>query len=94
MQPPDYDNNVYLAVTLNLESDYLNDPSALRRLDRDLAVVGQVGQLPDVQLLSVPKAVWDQRGDAVQETLRAADGVLAVQVQTVKARVKRMADEF
>jgi len=53
-----------------------------------------VGELQDVQLFAVPKADWDQVGEDILAVLKAKQGVLGVDVQVPKERVKRGSDEL
>ncbi|KAG6892014.1 hypothetical protein C0992_002305, partial [Termitomyces sp. T32_za158] len=56
--------------------------------------VGQVGQLQDVQIFSVPNSEWESVQEDVLEKLSKANGVGRVDVQKVKARSKRGGDEL
>jgi hypothetical protein len=94
----DYTSNIYLAVTLAPSSSYASDPASLSTSHSALSNaqfthVGQVGQLRDVQLYSVPKDKWEQSGvqEAVTDALRKAspEGVRDVEIQAVKMRSKR-----
>ena len=86
-QTLDYDHNTYLAVTLSTASHIHFQPSPLSAVHPSLAYNGQVGELQDVQLFAVPKADWDH-------VLKAKQGVLGVEVQVPKQRVKRGIDEL
>ena len=59
-----------------------------------LAYHGQVGELHDVPLYAVPKADWDQIGEEILAVLKAEQGVLGVDVQVPKQRVKQGSDEL
>ncbi|KAF8061766.1 hypothetical protein FPV67DRAFT_1422464 [Lyophyllum atratum] len=89
-----YDLNTYLAVTLSSESLFSGEPSQLARVHPAVAHVGQVGQLQDIQIFSVPTAVWESVRDDVLEKLREGDGVARVDVQKVEARTKGGGDEL
>ena len=56
----------------------------LSELDYD-----QVGALPDVQVVSLPRSAWEQDKAAVLEALNRADGVIKVDVQEQKQRSPR-----
>ena len=90
----DYDHNAYLAVTLPTASHIHFQPSSLSAVHPSLAYHGQVGELHDVQLFAVPKANWDQVGGDILAVLKAEKGVLGVDVQVPKQRVKRGSDEL
>jgi hypothetical protein len=47
-----------------------------------------------VQLFAVPKAGWDQVREDILVALKAKQGVLGVDVQVPKQRVKRGSDEL
>lgn len=83
---------VYLAVTLARSSPFYSNPSGLSIPYSAVNHVGNVGQLPDVQLFSVPKAEWDSRQQDILSFLKGSEGVQRVDVQSPKARSKR--DEF
>lgn len=88
----DYSSNTYLAITLS-PSSTTNPASLVASLSSGSYYVGQVGELADVHLVSVPKADWEQSQDQIVRTLRASVGVQRVDVQPEpKRRVKR--DEF
>lgn len=89
-----YNQNTYLAVTLTSSSPYFSSPSGLAALHPAVAHVGQVGELQDVQLVSVPKETWEQGGDQILAVLKGADGVVYVNVQEPRQRVKRGGDEL
>lgn len=91
-QSLDYDHNTYLAVTLSTASHI--QPSLLSAVHPSLAYHGQVGELKDVQLFAVPKTDWDQVGEDILAVLKAKQGVLGVDVQVPKQRVKRGSDEL
>ncbi|KAN0139020.1 hypothetical protein V8E53_003408 [Lactarius tabidus] len=79
-----YTTHVYLSILLS--SSLLADPSAVHP---ELKHVGQVGQLADVHLFSVPKATWDHSSAAIIGALRQIDGVLKVDIQEPRMRAKR-----
>ncbi|EDR11135.1 uncharacterized protein LACBIDRAFT_324688 [Laccaria bicolor S238N-H82] len=93
-QTLDYDHNTYLAVTLSTASHTRFQPSSLSAVHPSLTYHGQVGELHDVQLFAVPKADWDQVGEDILAVLKAKEGVLGVDVQVPKQRVKRGSDEL
>ncbi|KAF9792589.1 hypothetical protein BJ322DRAFT_58646 [Thelephora terrestris] len=81
--------NVYLAVTLARSSPFYLNPSGLSIPYPAVNHVGNVGQLPDVQLFSVPRAEWDSRQQVILNFLKGSEGVQRVDVQSAKARSKR-----
>jgi len=84
------DPNVYLAVTLARTSPFYANPSGLLVYHFNAVnYVGNVGQLPDVQLFSVPKVVWDSQQQEILSLLRDSEGVQRVDVQSPKMRSKR-----
>jgi len=89
--PPklDYNSNVYLAVTLPSSSTFLSQPQTLADRHHLLTHVGQVGQLDDIHMYSVPKADWQQNQDEVLSLLRAQAGVGRVDVQIPAQRTRR-----
>lgn len=88
----DHTANAYLAITLSQSSALFSDPAGLAQHPA-VQYVGQVGQLQDVQLVSVPRAQWVEAEADVMGWLKARDGVVNVQVQSPpRARAKR--DEF
>jgi len=82
-------SNVYLAVTLARSSPFYTNPSRLSASYSVVNHVGNVGQLPDVQLFSVPKVEWDSRQQDILSFLKGSEGVQRVDVQSPKARSKR-----
>ncbi|KAJ7288080.1 hypothetical protein C8J57DRAFT_1278992 [Mycena rebaudengoi] len=88
-----YAANTYLAVTLPASSLYLQAPASLGLVHPAVAHVGQVGELSDVQLLSIPKQEWDV--DAVREQILSSfKDIGRVDVQVPKQRAKRGDDEL
>lgn len=85
-------SNVYLAVSLARTSPFYTNPSGLSASHSAVNHVGNVGQLPDVQLFSVPKVVWDSQQQDILSFLKGSEGVQRVDVQSPKMRSKR--DEF
>lgn len=94
MQALDYTANTYLAVSLSPSSPYLQDPSALSTAHPALTHVGQLGQMRDVQLLSIPISDWDHTEHDVIKSLNAQQGVIRVDVQVAKRRTKRGEEEL
>ncbi|KAK7048570.1 p-loop containing nucleoside triphosphate hydrolase protein [Favolaschia claudopus] len=86
--------NIYLAVTLPPASSYLQQPASLGLLHPAAAHVGQVGAMPDVQLVSVPKEEWEISEAKREEILAAFRAVGRVDVQAPKQRAKRGGDEL
>ncbi|PCH38529.1 hypothetical protein WOLCODRAFT_97271 [Wolfiporia cocos MD-104 SS10] len=84
-----HDDNVYLAVTVAPSSRFVGDPDALA-VHPSLTHLGIVGQMRDVQLLSVPRESWPRLQGDVLAALNTLDGVKRVDVQDPpRARVKR-----
>ncbi len=89
----DHVSNVYLAVTLSPGSPAYNHPELLTS-HATVTHVGPVGELRDVQLLSVPQGSWGHVQAEVLSTLNGINGVRSVQIQQPpRTRVKR-GDEF
>ncbi|KAJ3731602.1 hypothetical protein DFJ43DRAFT_1078027 [Lentinula guzmanii] len=89
-----YDLNTYVAVSLAPNSPFLNTPSSLSSIHPALTHVGQVGQLQDVQLVSVPKDDWNNIGDDILASLKGSEGISSVSVQELRQRTKRGGDEL
>ncbi|KAJ6508471.1 hypothetical protein C8R45DRAFT_893050 [Mycena sanguinolenta] len=89
-----YAVNTYLAVTLPSSSSFLQAPASLARLHPAVAHVGQVGEMPDVQIVSIPKDEWELSEDKRAEILAAFQAVGKVDVQVPKQRAKRGGDEL
>lgn len=85
-------SNIYLAVTLARSSPFYTNPSQLSAPYSAVNHVGNVGQLPDVQLFSVPRIEWDSQRQDILSFLKGSEGVQRVDVQSPKTRSKR--DEF
>ncbi|KAF9650636.1 hypothetical protein BDM02DRAFT_1351840 [Thelephora ganbajun] len=82
-------SNTYLAVTLARSSPFYTNPSGLSASHSAINHIGNVGQLPDIQLFSVPKAEWDSRQQDILSFLKGCEGVQRVDVQSPKMRLKR-----
>ena len=82
-------SDVYLAVTLARSSPFYSNPSRLSAPYPTINHVGNVGQLPDVQLFSVPKVEWDSQQQDILSFLKGSEGVQRVDVQSPKTRSKR-----
>lgn len=78
-----------LAVTLQSSSSLLANPAQLATAHDSLTHVGQVGELSDVQLVSVPSTEWDSVKGDVLGALMGMEGVVRVEVQKTKQRAKR-----
>lgn len=94
MQGLDYNANTYIAVTLSPGSQYLQSPPSLVEGHSSLVHVGNVGQLEDVHLYGVPKAVWQREGDNILDFLKEQAGVSGVHVQIPRTRSRRGGDEL
>jgi hypothetical protein len=92
MQELNFDANVYLAVTLSSTSPYQSNPPLLGAVHPAIAYIRRVGELQDVQLVGVPKQSWDSERDDIMRSLETAEGVIQIDVQSLKQRAKR--DEF
>lgn len=89
----DHDSNVYLTVTLSPTSPAYSNPEVLTS-HPSLTHVGSVGEMRDVQLLSVPRNSWNRVQGDVLSMLNGLAGVRRVDVQQPpRTRVKR-GDEF
>ncbi len=93
----DYNSNTYLAITLSQNSPIISSPQSLLSSSVsgsrfELNHVGQVGQLSDVQLWSIPKENWDANAQDILSFLKGKEGVESVDVQELKQRTRR--DEF
>ncbi|KAF5355322.1 hypothetical protein D9758_006036 [Tetrapyrgos nigripes] len=80
-------NTVDIAVTV--KAPYLSSPGSLAAIHPALTHVRQIGQLSDAQLVSVTKEDWDTMSEDILKSLKAADGVVSVNVQQPKQRSKR-----
>ncbi|KAI0668332.1 hypothetical protein C8Q78DRAFT_1071259 [Trametes maxima] len=89
-----HEENVYLTVTVSPTSAVHNNPDGLA-VHPLLKHLGRVGELQDVQVLSVPRVNWPSVQGAVLDALNALPGVLRVDVQEKpKSRAKRGGDEL
>jgi hypothetical protein len=97
LTPPkalDYDANTYISVTLDPSAPSFGSPDALGQ-HAAVEYVGPVGQLADVQLVSVPKSDWQDAQADVLGWLRARPGVVHVEVQAPpRMRAKRGGEEL
>ncbi|KAF9265711.1 hypothetical protein L218DRAFT_957338 [Marasmius fiardii PR-910] len=89
-----YDLNTYIAITLDPGSSLFQSPVSVASVHPALVHVGQVGELKDVQLVSVPKSEWNTIRDDILASLRSSQGIVGVEVQQLKQRVKRGGDEL
>ena len=89
MQALDHTANTYLAVSLSPSSPYLQNPSALSSAHPSVTHVGQVGQMNDIQLISIPRHEWDSAQHDILGSLNAQQGITRVEIQAVKQRTKR-----
>lgn len=76
----DHDANIYLTVTVSSGSPLYHNPEQLVTQPA-LTHIGAVGQLRDVQLLSVPREEWNRVQGDVLRKLNSMQGVLRVDVQ-------------
>jgi hypothetical protein len=86
--PTDYSQNKYLAVTFRRISPYIDSPRSLSAAlpSSGLAYVGQIGQLREAHLYSVPLASW---GTFDISHLRVLNDIVSVEVQEPRVRAKR-----
>ncbi|KAH9890488.1 hypothetical protein C8Q73DRAFT_128173 [Cubamyces lactineus] len=89
-----HEENVLLTVTLSPTSALHNDPDGLA-IHPLITRLGRVGELQDVQILSVPRESWTQVQGELLDALKSLPGVLRVDVQErPKMRAKRGGDEL
>ena len=87
-------DNVLITVTLSPTSALYSSPDELL-VHPLLTRIGRVGELQDVQALSVPRESWFGAQSEVFAALNALPGVLRVDVQDPpRTRSKRRADEL
>ena len=95
MSALDFNANAYIAVHLTPNSIYLNDAPLQNAITTSfheipVAFVGNVGQLPDVKLLGIPKSDWEVSGPSILEALRSdTSNIARVDIQELKSRRKR-----
>ncbi|KAH9483534.1 hypothetical protein JR316_0003002 [Psilocybe cubensis] len=89
-----HDTHGYLAVTFSPNSSFLNAPSSLINAYPGLQYQGQVGELSDVHLYSMPKDIWLSARDDVLGGLKKDGDVVYVEEQVPRQRVKRGGDEL
>ena len=96
MAPPslDFAVNKYIAVHLSSSSPCLSNPELLSSTHSALYYVGPVGALDDVLLVGVAKPVWEDSQTQILDALRAAPGVMRLDIQEAKQRTKRGGDEL
>lgn len=88
------EDNVLITVTVSPTSALFNSPDGLL-VHPLLTRLGQVGELQDVQALSIPRASWAQAQAEVFGALNALPGVLRVDLQDPpRTRAKRRGDEL
>ncbi|KAL1947163.1 hypothetical protein VTO73DRAFT_14124 [Trametes versicolor] len=89
-----HDESVLLTITLSPTSALHANPDGLA-VHPLIKRLGRVGELQDVQVLSVPRQSWPRVEGEVVDALNALPGVLRVDVQErPKLRAKRGADEL
>lgn len=90
----DFSANAYLTITTAPGSAVANNPSLLA-VHPSVTSLGKVGELTDVQIISVPRNVWVESKDTIVQYLNALDGVRRVEVQDPpRTRAKRGGDEL
>ena len=95
-----HDTHTYVAITLSASSPFLSSPGTLASAHPGLGLAyqGQVGQLSDVHLYSIPKAEGRRSVGEVEEVLvrdlQGSDGVLHVEIQAPRQRARRGGDEL
>lgn len=84
----DHDLNKYLAVTFKRNTAYISNPSSLCDTvpEIGLTYVGQVGQLRESHVYSIPLVQWT--GSEV-DAIRALEGIASVGVQELRTRSRR-----
>ncbi|KAK7677078.1 hypothetical protein QCA50_019976 [Cerrena zonata] len=90
----DFSANTYLTITVTSGSKVANNPSILA-VHPSMVHQGKVGELSDIQVISVPQNIWDESKDIILQSLNALNGVRRVEVQdSPRTRVKRGGDEL
>ena len=89
-----HNTHTYLSVNLAHNSPFLSTPDALSAMYPSMKYEGQVGELADVHLFSVPKEEWANVENDVLNGIEGMHGVLYVQVETPRQRVKRGEEEL
>lgn len=87
-------DDIFVAVYLSQSSQYIQNPSSLQSRHPSITHKGKVGELADVQLVSVAKANWESSQQQILNSLQSAPGVTRVEVQQLKTRTKRVKDEY
>lgn len=91
----DHAANVYLTVTVAPATPALASPAQALAVHPAVSYVGPVGALPDVVLLSVPRARWDDVREGVLSAVKGVQGVRRVDVEDPpRMRAKRGIDEL
>ncbi|KAF8874773.1 hypothetical protein CPB84DRAFT_560759 [Gymnopilus junonius] len=90
----DHNANSYLSVTFSSASPFQGSPSDLAGMYPGLFYHGRVGELEDVHLYSMPKPNWLQAKGTVLDGLNSTPGVIHVEEQIPKQRIKRGGDEL
>lgn len=86
--------HTYLSVSLADNSPFFFTPGALSSIYPSMEYQGQVGELSDIHLYRIPKEDWSNSGDYIMNHLRGTDGVVHVQVQAPRQRVRRGEEEL
>ncbi|KAK7677059.1 hypothetical protein QCA50_019957 [Cerrena zonata] len=90
----DFSANTYLTVIVTSGSTVANNPTILA-VHPSMVHQGKVGELSDIQLVSVPRNLWDESKDNILQSLHALNGVRRVEVQdSPRTRLKRGGDEL
>lgn len=87
-------DDVFLAVYLSPTSQYIERPGELQARHAMIKPKGKVGELVDVQLVSVSRADWTSSQQEIMSALKGTPGVAKVEVQQAKQRTKRVMDEY
>jgi hypothetical protein len=93
-QNMNHDTHTYITVTFSPVSSFFSSPASLESKYPGLKYEGHVGELTDVHLYSTPKGEWVQKRDDVLRALEGSEGVMHVEEQVLKQRVKRGGDEL
>lgn len=89
-----HNTHTYLTLAFSPSSPFFSSPASLRSKHPGLTYEGHVGELADVHLYSIPKGEWMQKRDGVLRELEGTEGVMHVEEQVLKQRVRREGDEL
>ena len=89
-----HNTHTYITLTFSPSSPFFSSPASLGSKHPGLTYEGHVGELADVHLYSIPKGEWLQKRDGVLRELEGTEGVMHVEEQVLKQRVRRGGDEL